>query len=396
MKCDSYDDTVVRSALVRAVDLLGGIGQFVTRGKKLLLKPNVLFGTDPAQCVITHPSVFKAATELFQSAGMIVSYGDSPAGLQNALHSMKKSTYHQTAQELSVALDDFDHGRYVSFKGGIQSKQLYIADAVLNADTVISLPKLKTHGLVRMTGAIKNQYGCVPGVIKGQYHAQYPDVYDFSNFLADITAFIRPRLYIMDAVFAMEGNGPQSGTPKKIGALLVSSDPVALDATACRIIDLDPSFVPTIASGIRANLGTSDPCEIELLGDPLESFIDKEFDVTRLPCSHLPTNGLIRKVRSMLVPSPKIIKKKCTRCGRCIEMCPVNPKAVNWHKGSRKQPPRYNYDECIRCFCCQEMCPSKAIVVHHPFLRKLLPVATYIGLFISRSTARHKKKERCR
>ena len=135
---------------------------------------------------------------------------------------------------------DFDHGTSVSYPAGLSSKMLFIANGVLEADGVISLPKLKTHSLVTMTCAIKNQFGCVPGFTKGEYHARYPDVYDFSRLLADITGFVRPRLYITDAIWAMEGNGAQSGDPKPLQCLLLSSDPVALDTIACRLMDCPP------------------------------------------------------------------------------------------------------------------------------------------------------------
>ena len=112
---------------------------------------------------------------------------------------------------------------------------------------------------------------------KGEYHARFPEIYEFSQLLVDITSFVKARLYVMDAVYAMEGNGPQSGDPKKIGAILLSTDPVAIDSVACRIIDLDPSFAPPLKIGAQCGLGHTLDEQIELIGDPIESFIDKSF-----------------------------------------------------------------------------------------------------------------------
>jgi len=124
---------------------------------------------------------------------------------------------------------------------------------------------------VRFTGAVKNQFGCIPGILKGQYHVKLPDPYDFAAMLVDINTYIKPRLYVMDGITAMEGNGPRSGKPKQLKVLLLSADPVALDATACRIIDIDPEIVPTAKLGEKANLGTYHKENIEITGDNLDS-----------------------------------------------------------------------------------------------------------------------------
>jgi uncharacterized protein (DUF362 family) len=91
-------------------------------------------------------------------------------------------------------------------------KAFTVANGVLDNDGLISLSKLKTHGLSRMTGAVKKQFGCIPGLIKGQFHVKLPDPYDFCTMLVDINTFIRPRLYIMDGIMAMEGNGHEEGS----------------------------------------------------------------------------------------------------------------------------------------------------------------------------------------
>ncbi|MCX7726100.1 MAG: DUF362 domain-containing protein, partial [Chitinispirillaceae bacterium] len=250
--CASYDYETVEKAVERGVNLLGGVEKFASKGEKILFKPNVLWGTDPAKCVITNPAVLRAAVALFSKTGAKLQYGDSPAAFQKPFPTMKKSGYIDALSQFSVELVSFENGKNVSFPEGISTKVLHIADAVLEADGVINLPKLKTHGLTRLTGAVKNLFGCVPGLTKGEYHARHPDVYDFSDLLVDIAKFVKPRLHIMDGIEAMEGNGPQSGTPKKLGVLLFSEDPVALDTVACILIDLKKEFVPTISSGVKA------------------------------------------------------------------------------------------------------------------------------------------------
>lgn len=390
VRCESYDAEDVNRAVERGFSLLGGVSQFIDRDKnRVLLKPNVLWGVDPQNCVTTHPSVFKAVASVMKSAGAKVLFGDSPAGITGVASSLKKAGLSDIAQEIGVELADFENGRSVTYNEGIAGKKLFIANAVFECDTLVSLPKLKTHGLTRITGAIKNQFGCVPGMVKGEYHARFPDVYDFSNLIADITRFVSPKLYIMDAVYAMEGNGPQSGTPKKCGLLLFSTDPVALDTVTCRIVDLNPDFVPTIGSGVRAGLGTSDFSTIDIVGDPLEQCTCKDFDVVRKPPVRVPRSRLLIEIRNHFTARPVASASSCIRCGRCVEACPVDPKAVELPKNASK--PRYSYSRCIRCFCCQEVCPAKAISVREGILKKLFPFASFLSLFLSNYYAKRRK-----
>lgn len=385
IQCDSYETAQVGAAVQRGLDLLGGAQKFASKGEKIVFKPNILWGTDPAKCVVTHPAVFRAVLTSFKKTGAELLYGDSPAGLQTPSGALKKCGHTQVARELGVEPADFSHGVSVSHPSGVTSKRLTIAKGVTTAQGVISLPKLKTHGLTRLTGGVKNQYGCVPGMVKGEYHARFPDVHEFSKLLVDICSLVKPRLYIMDAVMAMEGNGPQSGDPRKVGLILMSTDPVAMDAVAARIVNLDPSFITTSEPGRAAGLGTHLQSEIELEGDDISRFIVKDFRVVRRPVLKMPKSRFLQQVKSIVNPRPVINANQCTRCSRCIEVCPVKPKAVAWKKGKeRKSPPVYDYKECIRCYCCHEMCPSKAIHIKTPLLGRVLPPLSYLALFMSR------------
>ncbi len=173
-------------------------------------------------------------------------------------------------------------------------------------------------------------------------------------------------------IMAMEGNGPRSGTPKKLGVLLFSSDPIALDAVACKIINLDPAFVPTSEPGEKAGLGTYHYQNIEIVGDDVESVVDKSFEVVRK--SPITTSsGRVRTfLRNQICPRPVIDVTICTNCGTCVKQCPVNPKAVNWHNEDKSRPPTYKYDRCIRCYCCQELCPEGAITVKETLLGRAI------------------------
>jgi uncharacterized protein (DUF362 family)/NAD-dependent dihydropyrimidine dehydrogenase PreA subunit len=370
VRCASYDPHEVDAAVRRGLGLLGGAEAFTRPGERILLKPNLLLGRAPERAVTTHPSVFRSVARAFQTAGANLSYGDSP-GFGKPQAAAQRAGLTEIARELGIDLADFVHGETVSFPEGRQNKQFTIARGVLSADGIVSLPKLKTHGLTRITGAVKNQFGCIPGPLKAEFHARLPKVDVFAPMLVDLNRLLRPRLFVMDGIVAMEGNGPQSGTPRSMNVLLLSSDPVALDATVCRLIGLDPALVPTIRHGVALGLGTQS--NIEHVGDPIEALVDETFVVDRQP---RPTTERLRRssklARRFVVPKPVIREAKCTRCGTCVRVCPVLPKALAFRDTEKSRPPVHDYARCIRCYCCQELCPDGAIEIDTPWLGRLI------------------------
>ncbi|MFC1953698.1 DUF362 domain-containing protein [Chloroflexota bacterium] len=371
IKCDTYDDTWVNKAVREGISLLGGIDKFVKINEKIVIKPNVLIGSNPEKCVCTHPAVFRAVSTVLKEADVILSYGDS-SGFGRCLTNMKKGGFKQVADELGIKIADFDKGKSVTHKTALLNTSFVIANGVLESDGLISVSKLKTHGLTRFTGAVKNQFGCIPGIRKGQLHINMADPYDFATMLVDLNTFIKPRLYIMDGIMAMEGNGPRNGNPKKLGVLLFSNDPIALDAVACKIINLNPTDVPTSQPGEKAGLGTYHYQNIEIAGDNVESFVDVSFDVVRKPPISTSSGRVRTYLRNQVCPRPIIDDIICTNCGICVKQCPVNPKAVDWHSGNKSESPTHKYDRCIRCYCCQELCPEGAISVKETLLSRVI------------------------
>jgi uncharacterized protein (DUF362 family) len=367
--CSSYELNEVRQAVSKGVELIGGAGSFVKPGEKIVLKVNLLVGDVPEKVVNTHPVVFQSVAELFAAEGAIIQYGDSP-GFGAPHTAAKKAGIAQVAEELGVELADFKEGREVFFEEGVQNKKFQIANGVLNSDGLISLPKLKTHGLERFTGAIKNQFGCVVGMLKGEFHVKLPDATDFARMLVDLNSCVKPRLYIMDGIIAMEGNGPRGGDPRPLNVLLFSTDPVALDATACRIINLNPLYVPTTLVGSETGAGSCNEDEIELVGDELSRFLCPDFNVERTPVKSVKKNQVYTFLNNRLVSKPVIVNEKCTQCGTCVQSCPVEGKAINWLNGDKTKAPVYDYQKCIRCYCCQELCPESAIIIKDPLIRK--------------------------
>jgi uncharacterized protein (DUF362 family)/NAD-dependent dihydropyrimidine dehydrogenase PreA subunit len=371
VRCENYQADVVQAAINQGLDLLSGVQQFAAQGESIVLKPNILSGESPEKNISPHPEVFRAIAKAFKNTRAQLSYGDSP-GFGSPESNAKRGGFSVVAEEEGVAWADFTNASDLAFPDGRVLKKFSIAKGVCQSDGLISISKLKTHALTRITGAIKNQFGCIPGPRKAEFHSVLPTAALFAQMLVDLNRLIGPRLYIMDGVIAMEGNGPRNGTPKPMNVLLFSTDPVALDAAVCRLVDLDPELVETLVYGQEFGLGTY--TDIEYAGDLMESFISSDFEVNRSPQKTTTDTSFLATsfMRRFTAPRPTINAELCTKCGRCVEVCPAQPIALSWKEGNKTIPPIYDYAKCIRCYCCQEMCPFEAIYVKVPALGKVI------------------------
>ena len=357
IRCERYDAKEVYRAALRGIELLGGADKHFKKGETILLKPNLLAPDPPETATTTHPAVFEAAARVLMDAGVKITYGDSP-NFSDPLKAFRKSGMYEVAERLKLPMADFERKRRVFHEKAKQNKVFDIAEGVASADGILSLPKLKTHALTLLTGAVKNQFGCIPGTIKTGFHGKLGTVGEFSQMLVDLTAFLKPRLYMLDAITGMEGNGPRRGSPKHIGALLLSRDPVAVDSTAARIVGLAPERIMTNVKGRDSGLGLMD--DFEIVGDGIDDFKTK-FKLPRLAGNELTIPPLARALfLRLLIQRPVVSRAKCTKCHECREICPTEPKSISIRDDGY---PKHNYGTCINCYCCQETCPAGAISV---------------------------------
>jgi uncharacterized protein (DUF362 family)/Pyruvate/2-oxoacid:ferredoxin oxidoreductase delta subunit len=366
IKCDDYDRKKVESSVRMAIDLLGGIGAFVSPGQKVFVKFNLLQGAAPEKCVTTHPEVVYAVAKLLKEHGCDVLLGDSPgSGIPYSEANLRKayaaSGFDRIAEELGVPLN-YDVGyRDVPAPESKTIKQFPIINPVLDCDTLVVVSKVKTHASLFVTGAAKNIFGVIPGLEKPTYHARLPDPRDFGRMLVDLNELVRPKLEIMDAVFGMEGDGPFAGNPRKIGAILASGDYSAIDVATCRLISVDPMQAPTVAAAVERGFLRKDMKDVSMLGDKWKGLIVKDFKKPATYAGKAPRQvqtspfAKLIAVASEYTLRPVIHEDLCVACLKCVRSCPVKTIAVV------DETPVIDYNQCIRCYCCHEMCDSKAI-----------------------------------
>lgn len=242
------------------------------RGKTVLLKPNFV-GLDPLGVMNTHPAVVAAARESFLRLGAAqVLIGDGPAmdrDTEAILESVSLREYAGPLARIFVDLNVDDVARVKLKTRASRLNELYLPKTVLGVDFLVSMPKLKTHHWAGVTLSLKNMFGVVPGGCYG-WPKNVLHWAGIERSILDINAAARPDFAIVDGIMGMEGNGPIQGTPKPCGALVFGDDPVAVDATCCRIMALVPQKIKYLA-GAGTFLGHLAADKIKQLGESIES-----------------------------------------------------------------------------------------------------------------------------
>jgi uncharacterized protein (DUF362 family)/Pyruvate/2-oxoacid:ferredoxin oxidoreductase delta subunit len=364
VRCQNYDEAEVLKRLRQSIDLIGGIGNFVRKGDRVLLKPNLLHGKAPEKAVTTHPSIVKGIIRIVREAGGAPFIGDSPA-VGGLIRTAEKAAIKAVADEMSCPLVEFDKPIFPPQGKGKFFKQLEVDRAVLEADRMINLPKWKTHSLTLLTLGVKNLFGCVPGSKKQLWHLKAGhDHKVFAEILFDLYKTIKPSLTILDGILGMEGNGPNSGRPIPLELILASGDCLSLDQIVCDLLGIPRETLLTNRVALEEGLGTDG---IEVLGEKVEEARIQHFKLPSLsqPDWNLP--GFIQKaLKNALTSKPMVEEEACEACDRCVEICP--PKALKRiEKGLA-----FDYGRCIRCFCCQEVCPEGAITIKPGWALKLV------------------------
>jgi uncharacterized protein (DUF362 family)/Pyruvate/2-oxoacid:ferredoxin oxidoreductase delta subunit len=360
------------SSVAEAVDRIFDDLAIDPKGKRVLVKPNMVGPFPPERHATTSPAVVAATLAALRKRGaseIVVADNPGRESYGAVMHAAR-----------ATGILDAADGLFRSIASPVETiegvchcaPRLSVSRAVLETDLLISLAKFKTHLLTTLTGAVKNSFGHVVGGAKAQIHRHSRTVERFSEAIVDIYSVRPPDLCIIDGIVAMEGDGPTGKDLRRLNRLIASTDGAAADAVMARLMGVDPAAVDHLRMTAERGLGVIAADAMTVDGDvaPVEGF--------RLPCTFA-AGGAERRRRwfsyivhnvlfGWVVARAKFrVNDDCTACGTCVEACPVD--AVSLEDATKgRTKPRFDYDRCIRCYCCHELCPESAIELHSPLL----------------------------
>lgn len=322
------------------------------KGKKVLVKPNILGPFKKERHITTHPSLVRAVISHLEKKDAEIIVGDNPG--------FRGFGMNEKSAAISGILDAA--GKYYKNIGkdfkkiSVESKyfsQAIVSKDVLDCDVLISLPKFKTHINTKITGGVKNMYGILGGSEKERIHRIAAKPRQFAEAVVDIYQIKVPDLVIMDAVMGMQGDGPNSKDLRKIGKIIASNNAVCLDAVMAEMMGMNPADIDLLRIANERGLGSIDINEIDIIGK-LEKIPNFKLPINFTAAKGVPSsyNLLVH----LLVSRIKLVidAKKCKKCHICMNHCPVD--AISENKNID-----IDNKKCIKCYCCKELCPHDAI-----------------------------------
>ncbi|MBD3204672.1 DUF362 domain-containing protein [Candidatus Woesearchaeota archaeon] len=360
VKCPDYEQKNIDESIKKAVNHLGGFEKFIKKGDKVLIKPNLLAGKAPEKAVTTHPSLVSAVIKFVKKQGGKPYVGDSPGGATPSREAAKKAGFIEACKNQGAEFIDLSKPMVVKNPNAEKYKNMVLAERLSEMDLVINMPKLKTHALTVMTGAVKNLFGLIPGKRKAQLHLKYSSNLDFSDMLLDIYLYVKPELTIMDAVVGMQGAGPSNGSPIQTSLIIAGEDALGVDYYASMAAGIEHTRIPTM---VRAKKRGMLEKKFLLKGEKIKNIRVKYELPHQVGLEVLP--DFIKKFfYDKIIPYPKI-KPNCVGCSVCAKNCPAETITI------RNKKAMIDYSNCISCFCCQELCPYAAIDVKESAFSKL-------------------------
>ena len=339
----SYDSLDVDALLAP----LGGMGAFVHRGQRVLLKVNLLRVSRPEQAVVTDPRLVRRVAESVLRVGGTPFIGDSPAGpfTKGSLTRVyRMAGLFDVSRELGIELNFDTRVEKVPVPGGKRVSMLSVCSFARDADVVVSLPKIKTHNFQILTLAVKNMFGVVSGLSKARLHSTNLRKAAFADMLLDVLGVMPPSVSIVDGVVGMMGEGPGvSGTPVPVGVVLAGVDAVGVDVSVCRLLGVEPMRVPVLRAARVRGLWP---------GEVVYPLLRPEDVLVR--------GFVLPKTASQLVAGARWVPRvseRCSGCGACVRVCPAGAMQL---RGGRAV---VDVSRCVRCYCCDEVCGEGAIVL---------------------------------
>ncbi len=378
-RVDSYGVDVIEAVLRGQIDKLGCADML--RGRRVVIKPNLVMKASPERAATTNPDVLEAMIRILKDFTPHIVIAESPGGLytEQVLRGHYKTCgISDVAERYGVTLNYDTSSKASEAPRGKTSKMFDVITPIMEADVIVNLAKLKSHSLTAYSGAVKNYFGTVPGVTKFEMHARFPDYNDFGSMLVDLCQMLqemKPTFNVLDGIVAMEGNGPTGGEPRKLACLMSSLNPFNLDVAGASIVGAESVIM--LHEGARRGFCPKNVEELTVISEePLSAFAVNDFKKPDTASLGLGSSMLAKlptmfggRLNAWLQPRPAINKKICVGCGECERSCPKHTVEMRKNKKGKSQA-FINYDSCIKCYCCQELCPFKAVKIKkNPIIR---------------------------
>lgn len=368
VRCKTYNVEAVKPALEEALNAVNSL-DFVMPGMKIIIKPNLVSFKKPDAAATTHPALLEALVEMLLARGADVTIGDSPGGPHSLplLNRVYAATGMDRLEKLGAKLNRNMNEKTVDFPEGKVLKNFTYTEYLDEADAIIDFCKLKSHGMLGMSAAVKNLFGTIPGLKKPEVHYKFQNDAEFADMLVDINEYFKPRLAICDAVVGMEGNGPTAGTPRQIGAIIASKSTYYADVVGAELIGMNIDGLPTLQAAYERGFAPASSKNLRVYGDIRALTVDDFKAPPVRGLSFMRKGNVLHFIsKAALEHKPTLKKRLCVGCGECARMCPA--KAIEM----KNKKPHINREKCIRCFCCQEFCPRAAMVAHRPLAAKVM------------------------
>ncbi len=365
--CRTYEIDQLQTKIKEAISFSGGLPPQFKPGAKILIKPNLLTAVAPEAAATTHPNIVKAIIHILKEQGITnITFGDSPAGNHSWEKLWEITGMKSVAEEEKVNLIPFENFKTICIEGAAGVEHIPILKELDDFDAVISLPKLKTHLLTKVTGAVKNSYGLIVGHAKSNFHGHYPSPRKMSDFIGRLFGSLKPDFVIMDAIDCMEGDGPNSGKVKHVGAILAGCDAVAIDSCACEVYGYNYSEINILKTAIELGYGVAGKDFVERTGNAWNTIINAKAKKSKADFLFKIPEKLFFLITFFVKCRPAIDKKSCVRCRLCVEACSQKAITIN------KKQCKIQGSKCVLCMCCIEACPYHAITLNSPFWKRFI------------------------
>ncbi len=308
LKCSQYDPPRIKTLIQKHFENLGGVDKFVRPGDNVLLKPNFIAPKSRRHATQTDPQIIIATAQLLKDFGAKPFVADSPAW-GTVYTCVGKLGLEEPLKKMDIPVRPLD--RPVLCHIGDNRMRIHLSERALQADAIVNLPKFKAHQQLGATFAVKNIYGVVTGKKKAYWHfTRGGNEIKFCSMLIDIFKYLKPVLTIIDGIAAMDGRGPISGRPRELGWTIAGTDPIACERLCCKIVNIDPDFLPIIRTARQMKFGCHDENKIRVVGDNIDSNRCGDFEIPELIPIRFSLFHVMKSVVKQIVILTKAALKK--------------------------------------------------------------------------------------